>query len=181
MVDGNLINKMKKYLLPFLFGFGCFYSCDESFAGDELDSSVHHYIQYFKEQLVLNKLTTRDFIVKIKIDSSNADFKGYRISTYPVLLDSTELPNKIDFYKGFKVAYFTKKLTDNEQIEKMKTTLRAKNYYDNYEFSINSNYPEWVLMENNKNNCRFLMKNTYYQEIDTLIYLALKNNQKCFP
>ena len=149
------------------------FSCTEKCKYDVTDNAVKEYIDYFKS---LKKIKKRDFMVKIHIDSSYSKYDAYRISTSAQLLSKKELPNRIDTYKGMKIAYFTENILDEHSKEKQTLILKEKAFYYSEYVNFLSNYPEWILMKKKSDKCFKLVKNANYRDLIEIIENVEKDN-----
>ena len=150
-----------------IFGFSCKQNCKNP----NTDKIVSDYVNYFKTLDTLQNTV----VVKIRLDSSISNIIAYRIRASANLLYEDEIPNKIERQYGINVAYFTKNIFDKNEKEKQISYLKKKKLYQTDEEAWGSNYPEWVLLQKNKDSCFELIKNTHNYDLKEIIDGKYKN------
>ncbi|MEK6153147.1 hypothetical protein WIW50_07805 [Flavobacteriaceae bacterium 3-367] len=172
MMVGQSIKKRLKVISIVIIMIFC--ACEREECKIEISSTTHQYIDYFK---TLKKIKKRDFLVKVTIDSTLSNHIGYRISTYPNLMDDDdEIPSEIDVYKDMKIVYLFNELSRSDEI-KMKKVLLEQGFYSTSHEDIHSNYPEWVLLKNCETKCAKLIKDARYRNLkDLLVSSTVKND-----
>ncbi len=85
------------------------------------------------------------------------------------LLDEGDLPNKISLYNDIKIAFFTKKLKNTQEVKEMVKSLNEKGFYNIDSVYSNSNYPEWVFIKNNETGKQVIVKDMWYKPLDVII------------
>lgn len=131
-----------------------------------LTNVIHDYVDYMKELNLLND----QILVKVSVDSSSQSYQGYRITTFPYLLEKNELPNKIYIYKGAKIALFTEGLMNQNEITQMTASLKQKGFYQRESaIGLMSNYPEWVVLQKNHQETYSIVKDQWYKPLSEII------------
>ncbi|RKN75915.1 hypothetical protein [Ulvibacterium marinum] len=143
-----------------------FASCKEEQCALDIYSTTHGYIDYFKSNYDLREI---NYLVKVTIDSSNQDYLGYRINAFSSLMEKEDdVPSDFDIYSEFRITFHFKKLGKSEKF-KMKRNLVENGFYTFDNLLIDSNYPEWVVLENKETKCLRLIKDASYMTLDELI------------
>ena len=159
---GKNINFNKRYIVFLLSAI--IFSCNNQSNNTELGTVVYDYIDFFNH---IEGIKERDFLVKVKKDSFS-NYQAYRIFCSASLLNKGEIPNKIDIYKSFKIAYFTDKL-DKTKAKNTSIELKEKGFYNHSPLIIDSNYPEWVVIIDKISNKQINYKKSRYRPLKEII------------
>ena len=149
--------------LPVLLVFSCSKKCETN----NVESAVMDYVDYHLDILKENRKDL-EHIVRVNIDYSESNYDAYRISSASKLLYENEVPNSIDQKKGIKIAYFTEKISDINERNKQKQLLEEQEFYDKSNLTIDSNYPEWVILRKKDSKC-YQIVHTHYQPLKEII------------
>lgn len=149
-------------IIIFLF----FYSCSKDI---RIDAISYDYLDFFEKYKDTNKLKSRDFLLRIVVDSTNNNYLAYRIFMEPSGINENELPNRLDVYKKYRIAYFTEKVKSREEILFLKNDLELDFFKKKDTIQYFSNYPEWIVLINEKDKKQQIIKDMSYQSLDDII------------
>jgi hypothetical protein len=115
-------------------------------------------------------VVTNECLVRINIDSSSSSHEGWRISMYPYLLDTSELPSEIETYKKIKVAYFTNNSFDKDSLSYIVVLSEKNGFYQKKTITgLLSNYPEWVVLRKKGKKRYSIIKDQWYVPLSDII------------
>ena len=158
---GNHIKVMKK-ILVIIVSMILFVSCSDK---KSLNHIVHSYIDTVEDRIKGEE----NVMLKVKIDTSVSGYIAYRIETYLYLLGASEIPNEISEYKSYKISYFTSEVVDSNEVKEIQLELAKRNFYNIDRVYINSNLPEWVIIDRVSDGHRVTLKDTHYKSLFELI------------
>ncbi|WP_299158026.1 hypothetical protein [uncultured Tenacibaculum sp.] len=121
---------------------------------------------YIKEEL--NSVNEHSIICVSKDSAIN--YELIRIAKYANLLDvNSPIPNHFESIEGNKIVYYTQNNNTKKELDSIKKLLDENSYYRKDSIYYSSNYPEWIVLRNKNSKKQVIVKNMWYQPIDSII------------
>lgn len=158
-----------------LFMIYCFLSC-HIVRNDTLNDVNQICLDYI--ELLVEKYEESETKLLINIQeemSEDENYHAYRISSRPPYLAKSIVPSKFEYVNEYPTVYFLLEQQSSKQQEDIKKTLMEKGIHNSeMAFRSKSNYPEWVLLTDQKTKSSILIKDSWYKDLGKLVELYKK-------
>lgn len=114
-------------------------------------------------------LKNKKYLISVKLDSVINDIKIYRLTTRLNLLEKEEIPDSIKIVNGVKLVFFNKGLINKDKLDVIKKELTQKAFYNIDDKYYNSNYPQYIVLTNQRDKVREILKDLSYYPLDSII------------
>ena len=157
---GRIIKK-----LLFIFTIILLINCEGEHQNEmNLDSIIVEYIDQ-----ELKDFNSKKSVLSVSKDLSNISYSAYRIAMFANLLDLDALPNKAYIHNDIKIAHFIEKMKNEKELVEIKSFLQKNNFYNTDSIYFNSNFPEWVVLNNKKTGKYIIIKDMWYHPLDSIV------------
>ena len=135
-----------KYCTYILFISILLSSCGE----DKYTSLIEVSHSYVDDFLSTHELDKEYTLLTESVDSLMVGrFKIYLVSISPNLIVSNQVPKYVEKYRDVRIAYFIENDMENhDELIIVKDSTQISDYYNNDGYLWNSNYKEWLIVEN---------------------------------
>lgn len=142
-------------------------SCKSNHESLNIQRITHDYVDDFFDR----DLKSREFLLKVEIDSSHSDYFAHRIYMTPQLMGKTDdIPDKIDVYRGVKIVYYTEPMFSEKTAEQMLSRLEKGNFFRKDSLiTMFSNYPEWIILQKKDQRDYRIVKDQWYAPLSEVV------------
>lgn len=144
------------------------FSCKSQEAGytKEVKQLCRDYIEYIED----SEFRKKSLLVEVTEEvHSNQRYRAFRVSACPPYLPEGLVPDDLDNIKNYLVIYFLESEAHPSRKDRIRKKLDEMKLYSEKALQITSNYPEWVLIIDNQDKSRELIKDAWYKPLDELI------------
>jgi hypothetical protein len=148
---------------------GCYHDYNDNQI--EMHKLCVDYIDYLENKFFIEKNhRNKKLIIKIVEEKSkNNQYCALRISAKPPYLNEDEVPDKLMKIDGYLILVRFSEQSDSSNLINIKRNLSDMALFSDTALMITSNYPEWILLKDRKKLTSTLIKDKWYESLDSLI------------